>query len=812
MLQPEHPASGGERRIGNTSASSIRSFSQDAIPSPTAAAIAQEREANLRTPRPHTASATGDSAADRTVKRNSGMLPPTDSATDGLNGLQWQQRREASDQTLDGQVRATSPERYYPSDSLGRISVASSAFTSGAASEFGHGPRSASEVGTDWNGVSSSASGSAARKTRKIAPPELLVVVRPPPSKQTNPLNLQIQLLTPQAGGGAQQASAGRISGESSRDELNPAQSAYASPAAIAVAGNANSNGSSNLAAHLVNPQPLRRSNSVASSRSAMSESSSVAYSIASASSTSRRVTPLYNLCFHSIVATTVTDAGTDQKVAKFNKRGVEIDGFGVLVPHELFLGVNDLASIEKRRRSTAAMSVYSGNGGSLSPSANGDDTAEARSGLALAASDSNGSGSGIQLQGQGSEPPTSFDAMSPQARDAPNDIVGGLGGKLMRGIKRLSLNPSTITTPMGKQVPGTPASVRSSATFESSQSTGILGRIKGAAVKVRDADRLDDANSERQNEPESLYDSSSDIPQLIVGAGIRSDGSRRSQGYFWTVGRWSRRSGEDSNATEDLIPGRSEAGSNPILNSVWKRFNVVNRMGGSELHPPARQITVRFEWTRTETRKRSVAGRSGSMNAAGAGLHARGATDMTGRSSLRGSIDGRGTAVSASFEIDPARRDSGDALRPPITGKSTSRPSSIYASINSAGAHSPARASMDRGSALSTEDDSDPEDSETRWACHLVLGPSTRIPIGSLAPTPHHPKLVAQLTVPYPLPDLSQSGLGADGAGLTREELKDIISVTALFVIIREAFGGLAKRRKGDSALKFGAAVAQRT
>ena len=92
---------------------------------------------------------------------------------------------------------------------------------------------------------------------------------------------------------------------------------------------------------------------------------------------------------------------------------------------------------------------------------------------------------------------------------------------------------------------------------------------------------------------------------------------------------------------------------------------------------------------------------------------------------------------------------------------------------------------------------ESDPEDSETPWSCHLVLGGDTRIPIGTLSPAPHHPKVVAQLAVPFPLPDLSQTGLGQDRAGLTREEIKDIICVTCLHLVIRESFGGLGSTRR---------------
>ncbi|WFD35544.1 hypothetical protein MCUN1_002400 [Malassezia cuniculi] len=73
-------------------------------------------------------------------------------------------------------------------------------------------------------------------------------------------------------------------------------------------------------------------------------------------------------------------------------------------------------------------------------------------------------------------------------------------------------------------------------------------------------------------------------------------------------------------------------------------------------------------------------------------------------------------------------------------------------------------------------------------WTCSLVLGEHTYIPIGHLSPVRHHPMLVAQLVLPYPLPDLSYSGLAADHLGFTREELKDIVVTTALHLAIRES------------------------
>ncbi|CAG8667658.1 15632_t:CDS:1, partial [Acaulospora colombiana] len=160
-------------------------------------------------------------------------------------------------------------------------------------------------------------------------------------------------------------------------------------------------------------------------------------------------------------------------------------------------------------------------------------------------------------------------------------------------------------------------------------------------------------------------------------------------------------------------------------------------------------------------------------------------------------------------------------------------------------------------------EDDSDPEDSERPWNCYLHIRnvPSNRsrtwsrrgsrdelVRVGStgedaerrqqeeesidikqriacLAPAPHHPKVVAQFKVPYPLPevvvdpknapggaylrmreanesrvDLGENGKDGNGAMVvTAEELKDIICCTGLWLVVREGYGGLTKKRKGD-------------
>ncbi|KAF7969147.1 hypothetical protein HWV62_28236 [Athelia sp. TMB] len=134
---------------------------------------------------------------------------------------------------------------------------------------------------------------------------------------------------------------------------------------------------------------------------------------------------------------------------------------------------------------------------------------------------------------------------------------------------------------------------------------------------------------------------------------------------------------------------------------------------------------------------------------------------------------------------------------------------------------HSPPHDGDDGGD---SGDESDPEDSETPWTCALAVrrlpsspappatatAPPTsiRLKIGTLSPTPHHPKVVSMLKIPYPLPDIDveraavhrRGAAAAGGLVLTAEEIKDVISCTGLWLVVREGFGGVGRvGRKGD-------------
>ena len=139
--------------------------------------------------------------------------------------------------------------------------------------------------------------------------------------------------------------------------------------------------------------------------------------------------------------------------------------------------------------------------------------------------------------------------------------------------------------------------------------------------------------------------------------------------------------------------------------------------------------------------------------------------------------------------------------------------------------------------------DESEPEDSETPWTCTVVISrlggnsvvstnggssggggggnsSAVRVRVATFSPTPHHPKVVALLKVPFPLPDIIVDRLqvcrravnaqgiarpscdldAVEGLVLTAEEIKDVVSSTGLWLVVRESIGGVGKiNRKGD-------------
>jgi hypothetical protein len=131
-------------------------------------------------------------------------------------------------------------------------------------------------------------------------------------------------------------------------------------------------------------------------------------------------------------------------------------------------------------------------------------------------------------------------------------------------------------------------------------------------------------------------------------------------------------------------------------------------------------------------------------------------------------------------------------------------------------------------------------EEREKEDAAASAQAKPIKLKAATLSPTPHHPKVVAMLKVPFPLPDVSidyvetyprsnrfagptpnslaqtkeelekmdpeeraakeREQLARKGLMFTAEEIKDVVCSTGLWLVVREGFGGIGKvARKGD-------------
>ena len=116
---------------------------------------------------------------------------------------------------------------------------------------------------------------------------------------------------------------------------------------------------------------------------------------------------------------------------------------------------------------------------------------------------------------------------------------------------------------------------------------------------------------------------------------------------------------------------------------------------------------------------------------------------------------------------------------------------------------------------------DSDPEDSETPWTLSVwVKKTNHRQLLATLTPAPHHPKVIGQLRVPVglraiPLCQVTVRPTALESTEekkrrqkeaekrireevcISEEGLKDIICVSAMWLVAREEWGGLGRKKK---------------
>ena len=657
---------------------------------------------------------------------------------------------------------------------------------------------------------------------------QTFIFVRPPPSKSNHPLNLQVQMVPPRVppGNGSsftRQSVDGLATpiADTPRpgDTVTPRQGSFAEY----------DNQSLNLTRTISN----RSDTSAAYSGSSTSVASFS--SVASNASTRRTIIPLYNLQAHNVMTNIIVDAGTDAKIAKFNKRGMELIGLAILEPVEVW-GPTPVALVPPR--SDTLLSPGMDNSPFLrtkrlsSPSRpitpDMPHTPASSSALSLSSvsyfQGPHSPTGHTQLQPPPNLPPAethppasrkpqlfgkffkkkdtpevSAALPTPMAHDrAPS--APGVASRVTRHFKRSSLLGSSSTTPTGSilQAP-------------ENQHTPILFPSSRPSI------------SEPAPAPAASPSTSAFFrpPVLGIQPTMRSPvvpPVGRPALYVWIVHRWLKSA--DTGILGGVIGriGASAAHAAGKMSSVAGGASATAGSSGYGNGTGAGTgVEVRFEWKRGRGVKKRGKRRGGGGNSPGAG-----GDDLSGGA--------QSTNATNSPRGSPAREVSGggggSGFRSGSGRKRENRVSvaSFSASVVSEdGASLRCRRAGARNGDEEGDDgeDSDPEDSETPWTCTLKirrLGDQevqmVRVKVGTLSQTPHHPKLVAMLKVPFPLPDVEVDklmvrkrqgpggGPGGSGEGLmlTAEEIKDVVSSTGLWLAVREGFGGIGKvSRKGD-------------
>ncbi|KZT34165.1 hypothetical protein SISSUDRAFT_1122441 [Sistotremastrum suecicum HHB10207 ss-3] len=150
---------------------------------------------------------------------------------------------------------------------------------------------------------------------------ETFIVVRPPPAKSNHPLNLQLQLVPPSS---QNRSSTIRQSVDLSAPSNDASSSTSIPPSKSS--GTLNKSSMSRPPSQDISLYQTQSTSSLASTASVSSTASA-----SSTASGGRRIIPLYNLSAHNVMTNTILDAGTDARIAKFTKRGIDLVGLAAL-------------------------------------------------------------------------------------------------------------------------------------------------------------------------------------------------------------------------------------------------------------------------------------------------------------------------------------------------------------------------------------------------------------------------------------------------------------------------------------------------
>ncbi|KAF8270081.1 hypothetical protein EI94DRAFT_1723825 [Lactarius quietus] len=499
-------------------------------------------------------------------------------------------------------------------------------------------------------------------------------------------------------------------------------------------------------------------------------------------------IIPLYNLQAHNVMTNVIVDAGTDAKVAKFQKRGLELLGLAVLEPVEVFGSHPASTSLLPPSSNRTSIDEHHDFVLHAAPRPGGPDGVHTPSSSALSLSSG-----GVDPVSPPAPTFTITDNNSTPT-NGPKKILGKFFKK--KDNRPSSPSPSPLLSPTNNSFFRTARpSTGQSLAVPSPRNPKWLGSIGTPTSGPYLA--------EPSPAPASAIPMSSHLQPAVLGIyPLCSSPSYPPQGrphsYTWIVRKWIK-------GSNDSLLSNAIGHMNPLSLSEERRR--------SRSPPEEGAVEVQFIWTRGKKKRRvrdggqqiGTASRPPKTGSASSPPHRSGTADRGTSAAERRLSAASGVSVSTESEVGSAAgRMRGD----------------------------------DAGDA------SDPEDSETPWTCTLVVSrqgsgasalpssPSSpdgsggsdeatvRVRVATFSPTPHHPKVVALLKVPFPLPDIfvdrmqvcrravSAQGIARpswntdspDGLVLTAEEIKDIVSSTGLWLVVRESIGGVGKvSRKGD-------------
>jgi len=544
-----------------------------------------------------------------------------------------------------------------------------------------------------------------------------------------------------------------------------------------------------------------------------------------------------------------IVDAGTDAKIAKFQKRGMELIGLAVIEPVEVWPSHPS----QKESHESSLLHPPPHRSSASSRPVTPEVAAHSPPSSSVVSLSSASHSHAIPHQRQQTTESIDPQPAAPSMPTRKRDIFG----KLFKKKEHPSQEPVDASAPHTR-APSIPHTSRFTRHFKRPSFTGAALTVPALPTDTTHIGVVDDDSSNHDHSNTGNANSTGTSSSLLCPPilGIQPTMSSpvvppvgRPSMYVWYVRRWIK--GADAGLLSGMIGKLGPTGS-------------AHANGG-------RSVEVRFEWKKGRPDKgKKKKGRARTNSLVGDATHSRRAS-LVGASSSNAASTGSTASLNANGKPGHLRNkaqnghkgeNEHERERKRANRLSVASQKSISTSVTSDDRFSErSREHKAQGEQPEDGEESDPEDSETPWTCTLkvrrlvpVSSPRTptpatpytagggfkgagggvedqtiRVKIGTLSQTPHHPKVVAMLKVPFPLPDVEvdalsvhkrvvlpggivvktvngegndEGGGGGGGVGLvlTAEEIKDVVSSTGLWLVVREGFGGVGKvNRKGD-------------